>query len=102
MENLSDASFLGKLVVLQANVRLDCKVIVSANTLAYLASLTVMKKKMFYDIDTWCQCHNNFFLHHRRGGQNKLDRLSLEIGLMFASKAGAYLSELNVINFFTS
>ncbi len=37
---------LGKLLVLPANVRLDWKVIGSAITLAYLASLTV-KKEIF-------------------------------------------------------
>ncbi len=39
-EHLSDASFLGKLLVFPANVRLDWKVIASTNTLAYLASST--------------------------------------------------------------
>jgi hypothetical protein len=52
LEHLSDASFLGKLLVFPANVRLDWKGIASTNTLAYLASSTVMKKKMFYNIDT--------------------------------------------------
>jgi hypothetical protein len=46
-ERLSDASFLGKLLVFPANVRLDWKVIASRKTLAYLASLTVMKQKGF-------------------------------------------------------
>jgi hypothetical protein len=36
---------LGKLLVFPANVRLDWKVIASTNTLAYLASSTVMKEK---------------------------------------------------------
>jgi hypothetical protein len=39
--------FLGKLLVFPANVRLDWKVIASKNTLAYLASSTVMKEKSF-------------------------------------------------------
>ncbi len=47
LEHLSDASFLGKLLVFPANVRLDWKVIASTNTLAYLASLPVMKEKCF-------------------------------------------------------
>ncbi len=47
MEYLSDASFLGKLLVFPANVRLDWKVIASTNTLAYLASSTVMKENFF-------------------------------------------------------
>ncbi len=47
MERLSDASFLGKLLVLTANVRLDWKVIASTNILAYLASSLAMKEKSF-------------------------------------------------------
>ncbi len=47
MEDLSDASFLGKLLVLPANVRLDWKVFAGANTLAYLASSSATKKKSF-------------------------------------------------------
>jgi hypothetical protein len=41
---LSDASFLGMLRVFPANVGLDWKVIANTNTLAYLASSTVMKE----------------------------------------------------------
>ncbi len=52
MEHLSVVSFLGKLLVFPVNVRLDWKAIDSTNTVAYLASLTVMKEKMFYNIDT--------------------------------------------------
>jgi hypothetical protein len=47
LEHLSDASFLGKLLMFPANVRLDWKVIASTNTLAYLASSTVTKEKSF-------------------------------------------------------
>ncbi len=47
MEHLSDASFLGKLLVFPPNVRLDWKVIASTNTLAYLASSTVTNEKSF-------------------------------------------------------
>jgi len=47
LEHLSDASFLGKLLVFPANVRLDWKVIASTNTLAYSASSTVTKEKCF-------------------------------------------------------
>jgi len=47
LEHLSDASFLGKLIVLPANVRLDWKVIASPNTLAYWASSTVTQEKCF-------------------------------------------------------
>ncbi len=46
-EHLSDASFLGELQVFPTNVRQDWKVIASTNTLAYLASLIVMKEKCF-------------------------------------------------------
>ncbi len=51
LEHLSDASFLGKLLMFPANVRLGWKVIASTNTLAYLASSTATKEKMFYNID---------------------------------------------------
>jgi hypothetical protein len=47
LEDLSDASFLGKLLMFPENVRLDWKVIASTNTLAYLASSTVTKEKCF-------------------------------------------------------
>ncbi len=47
LEHISDASFLGKLLVLPANVRLDWKVIASSSTLAYLAWLLLTKEKSF-------------------------------------------------------
>ncbi len=47
LEHLSDATFLGKLLVFPANARLDWKVIASTNTLAYLALSTVTKEKSF-------------------------------------------------------
>ena len=50
LECLSDASFLGKLLVLTANVRLDWKVIAryKHSSLAYLASSSAMKETKFY------------------------------------------------------
>ena len=45
LECLSDASFLGKLLVFPPNVRLDWKVNASKNTLAYFASLLDTKTK---------------------------------------------------------
>ncbi len=47
LEHLSDASFLGKLLVLPANVRLDWKVIASYKFFAYLALSSAMKEKCF-------------------------------------------------------
>jgi hypothetical protein len=50
LEDLSDASFLGKLLVLPEKVRLDWKVFArlpGINTLAYLASLSATKEKSF-------------------------------------------------------
>jgi hypothetical protein len=47
LECLSDASFLGKLLVLSANVRLTGKFLPGANTLAYLASTLATKRKSF-------------------------------------------------------
>ncbi len=50
--HLSDAFFLGKLLVFPANVRLDWKVNASTNILAYFASSTETKEKGFYNIVT--------------------------------------------------
>jgi hypothetical protein len=47
LEYLSDASNLGKFLVIPANVRLDWKVIARYKTLAYLASSSATKGKSF-------------------------------------------------------
>jgi len=55
MEHLSDASFLDKLLILPANVRLDWKVI-ATHKLCSLFGLNVSDEgKKFYNIDTRCQ-----------------------------------------------
>ncbi len=51
LEDLSDASFLGKLVVLPANVRLDWNVIARYKH-SSLFGLVSVKGKKFYNIDT--------------------------------------------------
>ncbi len=79
LEDLSDASFLGKLLVLPANVRLDWKVFArlpGINTLAYLASSSATKEKRFITLSPGLNVINSFsFL--RTKIQNKLDRMSL-------------------------
>ncbi len=65
-EHLSDASFLDKLLVFPANVRLDWKVIASTNTLAYLPSSTVTKEKSFITLTP--------------GRDNKFERPGGEVG----------------------
>ncbi len=50
MEHISDASFFGKLLVLQANGRLDSKVIVTNTNLFGL--VVSDKGKKFYSIDS--------------------------------------------------
>jgi hypothetical protein len=47
LEHISDASFLGKLLVLPANVRLTGKRLPGTNTLTYLTSLSATKEKSF-------------------------------------------------------
>ncbi len=61
LEHLSDGSFLGKLLVLPANVRLDWKVIAryKHSSLFYLVIRNEGKK--FYNIDPWCQCYESLF-----------------------------------------
>ena len=52
MEDLSDASFLGKLLVLPANVRLDWKVIARYKHSSLFGLIFCNEEKKFYNIDT--------------------------------------------------
>ncbi len=54
MEHLSDASFLGKLLELPANDRLDWKVIASYEHSSLFGLVFSNEGKKFYDIDTRC------------------------------------------------
>jgi hypothetical protein len=53
LEHISDASFLGKLLVLPANGRLDRKVIASYKHSSLFGLVISDKGKKFYNIDTW-------------------------------------------------
>ncbi len=61
LECFSDASFLGKLLVLTANVRLDRKVIARTNTLAYLALSSALKEKSFITLTPGVHFIKTFF-----------------------------------------
>ncbi len=52
LEHLSDASFLGKLLVLPANVRLDWKVIARYKHSSLFGLVVLNEGKKFYNIDT--------------------------------------------------
>jgi hypothetical protein len=52
LEHLSDASFLGKLLVLPANVRLDWKVITSYEHSSLFGHVVSNEGKEYYNIDT--------------------------------------------------
>ncbi len=52
MEHISDASFLGKLLMLPANGRLDWKVIASYKNSSLFALVVSDEGKRFYNIDT--------------------------------------------------
>jgi hypothetical protein len=52
LEDLSDASFLGKLLVLPANVRLDWKEIASYEHSILFGLIISNEGKKFYNIDT--------------------------------------------------
>jgi hypothetical protein len=52
LERLSDASFLGKLLVLPANVRLDWKVIAKLKHSSLFGLVISNEGKKFYNIDT--------------------------------------------------
>jgi hypothetical protein len=53
MERLSDASFLGKLLVLPANVRLDWKEIARYKCSSLFGLVVSNQEKKFCNIDTW-------------------------------------------------
>jgi hypothetical protein len=61
LECLSDASFLGKLLVLLANVILDLKVIARYKHSSLFCLIVSNEGKKLYNIDTWCQCYKTFF-----------------------------------------
>jgi hypothetical protein len=52
LEDLSDNSFLGKLLVLPANVRLDWKVIARYKHSSLFGLIISNEEKKFYNIDT--------------------------------------------------
>jgi hypothetical protein len=52
-KHLSDASFLGKLLVLPANVRLDSKVIARYKHSSVFGLIISNEGKKFYNIGTW-------------------------------------------------
>ncbi len=55
MELLSDASFLVKLLVLPANVRIDWKVIARYKHSSLIGLFVSNEEKKFYNIDTWAE-----------------------------------------------
>jgi len=59
LEHLSDAFFLGKLLVLPANVRLDWKVIARYKHSSLFGLVVSNEGKKFYNIDTRCQFHKH-------------------------------------------
>jgi hypothetical protein len=60
--NTIGGPFLCKLLVLPANVRLDPKVIARYKHSSLFCLVISKEEKKFYNIDTWCQCHQTFFL----------------------------------------
>jgi hypothetical protein len=55
LEHISDASFLGKLFVLPANVRLEWKVIAGYKQSSLFGLVIRDVGKTFYNIDNWGQ-----------------------------------------------
>jgi len=53
LEPLSDAFFLGMLMVLPANVRLDIKVIARYTHSSFFGLIISNEGKTFYETDTW-------------------------------------------------
>jgi len=61
LEHLLDAYFLGKLLVLPANLRLDWKEIARSKKSNLFGLISSNEGKKFYNIDTWCQFIKTFF-----------------------------------------
>ncbi len=53
LEHLADDSFLGKLLVFPANVRLEWKVLANYKHSSLFGLIYSDKGKRFYNIDTW-------------------------------------------------
>jgi hypothetical protein len=53
LEDLSDASFFGKLLVLPTNVRLNWKIIGRYKHSSLFGLIVSNEGKKFYNIDTW-------------------------------------------------
>jgi hypothetical protein len=56
------APFLGKLLMLQANVRLDWKVIARYKHSSLVGFINSDEGKMLYNIDSWAQCYKTSFV----------------------------------------
>ncbi len=61
LEDHSDASFLGKLLVLPANVRLHRKVIARYKHSSLFGLVISNEEKKFYNIDTRGKCYKTFY-----------------------------------------
>jgi hypothetical protein len=64
LEDLSDASILGKLLVLPANVRIDWKVFVRHKHSSLFGLIISNEEKKFYTIGHRCHYYKTF-LHHK-------------------------------------
>ncbi len=64
LKDLSDASFLGKLLVLPANVRLDLKVIARYKHSSLFCLFVSNEEKKFDNIETMGQCYKTFFVRN--------------------------------------
>jgi hypothetical protein len=76
VEPLSDASFLGQLLVLTANVRVGWKGI-ARDKCSSLFSLNISYEEKKYSIDTGCQSYKTFFSPSLTLQKNKLECLYL-------------------------
>ncbi len=64
LEDLSDASFLGKLLVLKANVRLDWKVIASYKHSSLFGLIVSNEEKSFITFALGVNAKKLSFIHH--------------------------------------
>ncbi len=73
LEHLSDASFLGKLLVLSANVRLDWKVIFGYKHSSLFGLIISKKGNKLFNIDTRDRIQNISFSSYLKYKHSKLE-----------------------------
>ncbi len=98
MEYLSDASFLGKLLVFPANVRLDWKVIASYKHPSLFGLIDNDEGKKFYDTDTCGLYYKHMMIvNYASSVVNKLEALLADDARVFIYDCHVFIVQATVM-----